>query len=122
MLGPFRTLLKMVLIDLDLQGHLGSKRSKSTQNGLVRTITRHVFELGSPNMHQMCILCPCITLLKMVLIDLDFQGHLGVKTVKIGPKRACLHDNSLGLGAQVTKYAPNVYLRTLQNPIENVVD
>ena len=39
-LGPFRTLLKMVMIDLDLQGHLGSKRSKSAKNGLVRAITR----------------------------------------------------------------------------------
>ena len=31
--------LYMVGFDLDLQGHLGSKQSKSAKNGLVRTIT-----------------------------------------------------------------------------------
>ena len=79
-LGSSRTLWKMVLIDLDLQGHLGSKLSKSAKNGLVRVITRHVFELGSPNLHQMCTLGPFRNLLKIVLIDLELQGHLGVKT------------------------------------------
>ena len=82
-LGPFRTLLKTVLIDLDLQGHLGLKRSKSAKNGFVRAITRHVFELGSPNLHQMCILGPFRTLLKMVLIDLYLQGHLGLNNLNL---------------------------------------
>ena len=45
----------------------------------VRAITHHVFELRSPNLHQMCILGPFRTLLKMVLIDLNLQGHLGSK-------------------------------------------
>ena len=65
-LGPSRTLLKMVLIDLDLQGHLGVKRPKLAQNGLVRTITLHAYELGSPNLHQICILGPSRTLWEMV--------------------------------------------------------
>ena len=42
--SPSRTLSKMALIDLDLQGHLGSKLSKSTENGLVHTITHHVLD------------------------------------------------------------------------------
>ena len=53
----------------------------------VRAITRHVFELGSPNLHQMCILGPSRTLLKMVLIDLDLEGHLGTKMAQISEKR-----------------------------------
>ena len=91
--GPSRALLKMVLIDLDLQGHLGSKLSKSTKNGLVHTITHHVFDLGSPNLHQMCILDLSRTLLKMVSIDLDLQGHLGIKTCQISENRAFQRDN-----------------------------
>ena len=70
--------MKMVLIDLDLQGHLGLKRPKSAKNELVHVITHHAFGLGSPNLHQWCILGPPRTLLKMVLIDLDLQGHFGV--------------------------------------------
>ena len=81
-MGPSRTLFKMVLIGLDLQGHLGLKWPNSAKNGLVRTITRHDFKLGSPNLHQMCILGPFRTLLKMVSIDLDLQGHLGSKRSK----------------------------------------
>ena len=160
-LGPSRTLLKMVLIDLDLQGHLGLKRSKSAKNRLVRTITHHVFKLGSPNLHKMCILGPSRTLLKMVLIDLDLQGHLGLKRSKsaknglvhtitrrsfelwspnlhqmciMGPSRTLFNikrpkpaKNGLvhtitWFWARITKFAPNVYLGTLQNPIENGVD
>ena len=111
------------LIDLVLHGNLGSKRSKSAHNGLVRTITRHVFELGSPNLHQLCILGPSRTLLKMVSIDLDLQGHLGLKlskSAKNGLVRT--YDNSSYIWARTTKFAPNVYLGTLQKPIENGVD
>ena len=81
-LGPSRSLLKMVSIDLDLQGHLGLKRPKLAKNGLVTAITRHTFKLGSPNLHQMCILGSSRSLLKMVLIDLDLQGRLGLKWPK----------------------------------------
>ena len=76
-LRRFRTLLKMALIDLDFQGHLGSKRSKSVNNRLVGTITRRVFELGLPNLHQMCILSPFRSLFKMVFIDPEPHGHFG---------------------------------------------
>ena len=44
---------------------------------LVRTITRHRFELESPNLHQTCILGYSQLLLKMEVIDLDLQGHFG---------------------------------------------
>ena len=81
-LGSCRTVLYMVVFDLDLQGHLGLKRSKSAQNGLVRVITHHALDLGSQNLHQMCITEPSRSLLKMVLIDLDLQGHLGLKRPK----------------------------------------
>ena len=123
---------KLVLIDLDLQGHLGLKRSKLVKKnpgivheithhvfklrspnlpqlfilvpsrtlgvdclwpsrsfgakivqigkkGFVRMITRHVFVLGSPNVHQLRILLPSRTLLKIMLIDHYLQGHLGQK-------------------------------------------
>ena len=117
-LCPFRTLLRMVLIDLDLHGHLGSKMSKSPQNGFVHAITRRVFEQGSPNLHKMCILCPFRTQLKMVLIDLDLQGHLGSKRSKSAKN---------GLIRTITPYvfelgSPNLCLGSLQNTIENGVD
>ena len=64
------------------------KWSKLAKNGLFRAITRHAFELGSPNLHQMCIIGPSRTLLKMVLIDHDLQGHLDVKTTQIREKQA----------------------------------
>ena len=93
-MGSSRTVLYMVVFDLDLQGRLGRKRSKSAQNGLVRAMTHHALDLGPPNLHQMCIIGPSRTLLKMVLIDLDLQGHLGVQTVQISEKRAFRCDNS----------------------------
>ena len=72
---------------------MGLKHFKLAKNGLVSAISRHMFELESPNLHQLCILESTKTLLKMVLIDLDLQGHLGKKTVQIGQKRTCLRNN-----------------------------
>ena len=46
----------------------------------------------------------------------------GVKKVEIGPKQACPHDNLLHFWAMINKFAPNVYLGSLQNTIENDVD
>ena len=43
----------------------------------VRTITRHRFELKSPNLHQTCILGYSWLVLKKEVIDLDLQGHFG---------------------------------------------
>ena len=44
---------------------------------LVRTITRHIFELESPNVHQTCIPGYSRLVLKIGVIDLDLQGHYG---------------------------------------------
>ena len=44
---------------------------------LVRTVTRHKFELESPNLHQTCITGYSRLVLKMEVIDLDLQSHFG---------------------------------------------
>ena len=66
----------MVLIDLDLQGHLGSKRSKS-KNVFVSAITRPVFKFA-PNVYLRSLQDP----IKMVLIDFVLPVHLGLKLSK----------------------------------------
>ena len=71
----------MGLIDLDLQGHFGLKLVNFRKFELVCAITRQGFELESPFLHIMCILGPFSALLKMGLIDLDLQGHFGLKRV-----------------------------------------
>lgn len=45
---------------------------------LVRTITRQGYELETPYLNIMCIVGPSRTLLKMSLIDLDFQCHFEI--------------------------------------------
>ena len=67
----------MEVIDLDLQGHLGHFDSEFWEIRLVRMITHHKFELGSPNSHQTCILGYSRLVLKMEVIAHDIQGHLG---------------------------------------------
>ena len=66
-------------IDLDLQGHFGLKLTDFCQFELVCAITRQGSDLETPYSHGMCILGPFITLLKMGSIDLDLQGHFGLK-------------------------------------------
>ena len=44
---------------------------------VVRTITRHTFELESPNLRQTCIMGYSWLVLKIGVIDLDLQGHFG---------------------------------------------
>ena len=78
-LGPFSALLKMGLIDLDLQGHFGLKRVHFHNFELVCTITQQGFDLDTSSSHRMCILGSFSALLKMGLIDLDLQGHFGLK-------------------------------------------
>ena len=73
----------MVVFDLDLQGHLGLKRSKLAKNGLVRAITFEEMKLGSPNLTNRRITDISRIGLYMTKFDLDLQGHLGSK-VKIG--------------------------------------
>ena len=48
-MGPSRILLKMVLIDCDLQGHLGAQTVKSRPYMLVCTIKNHAFALSVYN-------------------------------------------------------------------------
>ena len=45
---------------------------------LVCAITRKVFNLSSPNLHQLCILSTYRLLSKMGSIDLDLPGHSGI--------------------------------------------
>ena len=52
-------------------------------------MTRYVFERASPNLHQLSIMGLSRVLLKIVVIDLDLQGHLGTKMVQISEKRTC---------------------------------
>ena len=66
----------MVGFDLDLQGHLGAKLSKSAKNGLFRTITFKVLKLGSPNLAIRCIMGRDRMGFYMIGFDLDLQGHL----------------------------------------------
>ena len=44
---------------------------------LVRTITRHKFELESQNLHQTCVPGYSRLVLRIGVIYLDFQGHFG---------------------------------------------
>ena len=44
---------------------------------LVRTISRHRFELGSPNLHQTCIVRYSWILSKIGVIDPELPGHFG---------------------------------------------
>ena len=66
-------------IDLDLQGHFGLKLTDFRKFELVCAITHQGFDLESSFSHRMCILGPFRTLLKMGSIDLDLQGHFGLK-------------------------------------------
>ena len=78
--GYSRLVLKMEVIDLDLQGHFGHFDSEFKEIRLVRMITHHRFELESPNLHETCILRYSQLVLKMEVIDLDLQGHLAILT------------------------------------------
>ena len=83
-MGKSRMGLYMVGFDLDFQGHLGSKRSKSARNRLFRTITFEGIglKLGSPNLVIRCTMGRSQMGLYMVGFDLDLQGHLGSKRSK----------------------------------------
>ena len=76
-LGYSQLVLKMEVIDRDLQGHFDSKFCEIQ---FVYAITRNGFELESPKMHQMCILGFPQLVMKMGVIYLDFKGHLTILT------------------------------------------
>ena len=44
---------------------------------LIRAITRHRFGLKSQNLRQICILGYAGLVLKMGVVNLELQGHLG---------------------------------------------
>ena len=83
-LGRSQMGLYMVEFDLDLQGHLGSKLSKSAKNRLVRIITLVALKLGSLNLAIRSILGISQMGLYMVGFDFDLQGHSGSKLAKNG--------------------------------------
>ena len=60
---------------------------------LVRTITRHRFELESPNLHQAWIMGCYQLVLKMEVIDNYLQCHFGHFDPKFLGNSACPHDN-----------------------------
>ena len=74
-LGYSRQDLKIEVIDPDLQGHFGHFDSEFYEIRLVCMITRHIFALESPNLHQSCIMGYSRLVLKMEVIDLDLQCH-----------------------------------------------
>ena len=92
-MGISRMGLYMVGFDLDLQGHLGSKRSKSAKNGLVHIITLVGLKLGPLNLAIRTIVVISRMGLYMVGFDLDLLGHLGSKHFKAAQKRAFSQDN-----------------------------
>ena len=57
-------------------------------------ITYNGFELESPNLHQIRILGYSQLVLKMGVIDIDFQGHLGHFDFRIARNSAVPCDNS----------------------------
>ena len=68
----------MKVSDVDLQGQFGHFDSEFLAIWLVRVITCNGFELESPNLHQICILGICQTVLKVGVIDIGLQGHLAI--------------------------------------------
>ena len=72
--------LNMGAIDIDLQDHFGHFNTDLQDIWLVRVITCNVYELESPNLHQLCILGVSLLVLKMGTIHLYHQGHLAIST------------------------------------------
>ena len=87
-LGYSQLVLKMEVIDLDLQGHFDHFDSEFW---LVPAITFNGFELESSNLHQICILRFSQLVLRMGGIDLDLQGHLAISTHKTAFNVALVH-------------------------------
>ena len=84
---------------------------------IVRTITRQGFKLESPFLHRMCILGPVSALLKMGSIDLDLQGHFGLKWIDFR-KFELVHT----INRQFPYFAQNLDPGTLLFFLENGTD
>ena len=120
-LGYSRLVLKMEVIDLELQGHFGHFDSELYEIWLVRAITRHRLGLESPNLHQTCILGYSRLLLKMEIIDLDLQGHLAISTHKTAFNVALVHWSRTVKGCYTSQtcscYSFKLYARSISNEI-----
>ena len=86
---------------------------------LVRTITRHIFELESSNLHQTCILGYSRLVLKMEVIDLDLPGNFWPFWLRILGNSVCPLDSSSRIWASITKFAQNMHPGILSTGIEN---
>ena len=71
---------------------------------LVRTITRHRFELESPHLHQTRILRYSCLVWKVGVIDLDLQGQFDHFDLRILENLGCPRDHSSPIWAGITKY------------------
>ena len=69
----------MVIFDLDLQGHLELKQSKSAENGVVHLITLERKDIKSHYFVYRYILLPCRMGMHMVIYHIDLPGHLKLK-------------------------------------------
>ena len=76
-LGYSQLVLKVEVIDIDLQGHFGHFDLEFMEIWLVHAMTCNGFELQSPNLHQTCILGYSQLVLNLEVIDLDLQGNFG---------------------------------------------
>ena len=75
-LGYSRLVLKIEVIDLDLQDHFGHFDLEFLKIWFICMITCNGFQLESPNFYQICILGFSQLLLKMEVFDLP--GHLAI--------------------------------------------
>ena len=81
---------------------------------LVRTITRHIFELESPNWYPTCILGYSRLVLKLEPSSLIWPFWL-----RLLGNSACPCDNLQWISARISKFAPNIHLGILVTSIEN---
>ena len=96
-----------------------SARPSARKLYFVRTITRHRFELESPNLHQSCIMGYSRLVLKIEVIDLDLEGHFDhfdSEYYEIWPVHPMTRQQIL---PRYTKFAPNMLCGILSAGIEN---
>ena len=72
--------LKIVVIELDLQGHFGHFDLEFRESRFVCAITYNIFDLDSPNLHYIYVLGFSRVLPNMGVIDRDLQGRLSILT------------------------------------------
>ena len=100
--------------------HFGTKQSELAKTCL--SVAWLVGDLGSPNLHQFCIIGPSRSPQKMALLVLELQGHFMDKIVQSCQKRVCPCDNSSRFGLRNTNFTSIAYHWTFQKRIENDID